>query len=48
MITCNRELSPTEEELLRGRLNKASSDELERMYKVFERFGAIVIIESVR
>ena len=37
------ELNPTEEELqlMRDRLNKASSDELERTYEAFERFGGV-------
>ena len=44
------ELNPTEEELqlMRDRLNKANSDELERTYEAFERFGVEVIIETVR
>lgn len=44
------ELNPTEEklQLMRDRLNKASSDELERLYEVFERFGVKVIMETVR
>ena len=44
------ELSPTEEELqlMRDRLNKASSDELERTYEAFERFGVRVVMETVR
>lgn len=44
------ELNPTEEELhlMRDRLNKASSDELERTYEAFERFGVEVIMETVR
>lgn len=44
------ELNPTEEELklMRDRLNKASSDELERTYEAFERFGVEVIMEQVR
>lgn len=44
------ELNPTEEELrlMRDRLNKASSDELERTYESFERFGVEVIMEQVR
>lgn len=44
------ELNPTEEELqlMRDKLNKANSDELERTYEAFERFGVKVIMESVR
>lgn len=44
------ELNPTEDELqlMRDRLNKASSDELERTYEAFERFGVEVIMETVR
>ena len=44
------ELSPTEEELqlMRDRFNKANSDELERTYEAFERFGVKVIMETVR
>lgn len=44
------ELNPTEEELqlMRDRLNEARSDELERTYEAFERFGVEVIMETVR
>lgn len=44
------EINPTEEklQLIRDILNKASSDELERTYEAFERFGVEVIMESVR
>lgn len=44
------ELNPTEEELqlMRDRLNKANSDELERTYEAFERFGVEAIMETVR
>ena len=43
------ELNPTEEELqlMRDRLNKVSSDEQERTYEAFERFGVEVIMETV-
>ena len=43
------ELNPTKEELqlMIDRLNKASSDELERTYEAFERFGVEVIMETV-
>ena len=45
-----KELKPSEEnlQLMKDRLNKASSDELERTYQVFERFGVEVIMECVR
>lgn len=45
-----KELNPTEEELqlMRNRLNKASSDELERTYEAFRRFGVEVIMVTVR
>lgn len=44
------ELNPTEEELqlMRDRLNKSSSDELERTYEAFERFGVEVVMGCVR
>ena len=45
-----KELKPSEEDiqLMKDRLNKASSDELERTYEAFERFGVEVIMENVR
>lgn len=45
-----KELKPSEEDiqLMKDRLNKASSDELERTYEAFERFGVEVIMETVR
>lgn len=45
-----KEINPSEEDLqlMKDRLNKASSDELERTYEVFERFGVEVIMECVR
>lgn len=45
-----KELKPSEEDLqlMKDRLNKASSDELERTYEAFERFGVEVIMECVR
>ena len=45
-----KELNPSEEDLqlMKARLNKASSDELERTYEAFERFGVEVIMECVR
>mgnify|MGYP003303520319 CR=1 FL=1 len=44
------ELNPTEKELniITNRLNKASSDELERTYEAFERFGVKMIMETVK
>lgn len=35
-------------ELMRDKLNKASSDELERIYDAFERFGVQVILDTVK
>ena len=45
-----KELKLSEEDLqlMKDRLNKASSDELERTYEAFERFGVEVIMECVR
>lgn len=45
-----KELNLPEEDLqlIKDRLNKASSDELERTYDAFERFGVEVIMECVR
>ena len=45
-----KELNPSEEDLqlMKDRLNNASSDELERTYEAFERFGVEVIMECVR
>lgn len=45
-----KELNPSEEDLqlMKDRMNKASSDELERTYEAFERFGVEVIMECVR
>ena len=44
-----KELKPSEEnlQLMKDRLNKASSDELERTYEAFERFGVKVIMENI-
>ena len=44
-----KELNLTEEELqlIRDRLSKASSDELERTYEAFERFGVEAIMRAV-
>ena len=43
------ELNPEEKRLqnIIKRLNNASSDELERLYESFERFGVQVIMETV-
>ena len=43
------ELNPTEKELqlMKDRLNKASSDELGRAYEAFERFGVKNIMEQI-
>lgn len=45
-----KELNPSDEDLqlMKDRLNKASSDELERTYEAFERFGVKIIMECVR
>ena len=45
-----KELKPSEEDiqLMKDRLNKASSDELERTYEAFDRFGVEVIMETFR
>ena len=45
-----KELKPSEEDLqlMKDRLNKASSDELERIYEAFERFGVETIMRCVR
>ena len=45
-----KEVKPSEEDiqLMKDRLNEASSDELERTYEAFERFGVEVIMECVR
>ena len=44
------ELNPSDNDLqlMRDRLNKASSDELERTYEAFQRFGVEAIMEQVR
>lgn len=44
------ELNPSDDQLqrIRDRLNKSSSDELERVYDAFERFGAVVILECIK
>ena len=45
-----KELKPSEEylQLMKDRLNKANSDELERTYEAFERFGVEMVMECVR
>ena len=45
-----KELKLSEEDiqLMKDRLNKASSDELERTYEAFKRFGVEIIMECVR
>ena len=45
-----KEINPSDNdlELMRDRLNKASSDELERTYEAFERFGVQVILDAVK
>ena len=45
-----KELNPSDEvlQLIKDRLNKASSDELERTYQAFVRFGVEVVMECVR
>lgn len=45
-----KEINPSDNdlELMRDRLNKASSDELERTYEAFERFGVQVILDTVK
>lgn len=43
------ELHPNEDDLQKmiRRLNKSTSDELERTYQAFERFGVKVIMEQI-
>ena len=45
-----KELKPSEEDiqLMKDRLNKASSDELERTYEAFERFGVELIMDNAK
>ena len=45
-----KEINPSENNLMlmRDRLSKATSDELERTYEAFERFGIKVVMDSVR
>ena len=44
-----KEINPSENDLMlmRDRLSKATSDELERTYEAFERFGVKVIMENI-
>ena len=44
------ELKPSEGELqkMKDRLNKSSSEDLERVYDVFERFGVAAILECIK
>lgn len=44
-----KEINPSENVLMRmnERLNKASADELERMYEAFERFGVRTIMDLI-
>ncbi|ENZ28681.1 hypothetical protein [Enterocloster clostridioformis] len=44
------ELKPSEGELqrIRDRLNKSSSDDLERVYDAFERFGVAAIVDNIQ
>lgn len=44
------ELNPSDDELqrMRDRLSKSSSDDLERVYDAFERFGVVAILECIK
>jgi hypothetical protein len=44
------ELKPSDGELqrMRNRLNKSTSDDLERVYDAFERFGVVAILECIK
>ncbi|WP_320973252.1 hypothetical protein [Enterocloster bolteae] len=44
------ELKSSEDELqrMKDRLNKSSSDDLERVYNAFERFGVTAILECIK
>jgi hypothetical protein len=44
-----KEINPSEERLQKmiNRLNNASSDELERVYEAFDRFGVQSIMDAV-
>lgn len=45
-----KEINPSENDLMlmRDRLSKATSDELERTYEAFERFGVKIVMDLVR
>lgn len=45
-----KELNPSKEKINRieNILNNSSSDELERIYEAYERFGVKVIMEEIR
>lgn len=45
-----KEINPSDNdlELMRDRLNKASSYELERTYEAFERFGVQAILNTLK
>ena len=45
-----KEINPSENDLMfmRYRLSKATSEELERTYEAFERFGVKVVMDLVR
>ena len=44
------ELKPSDGELqrMKDRLNKSLSDDLERVYDAFERFGVVAILECIK
>lgn len=45
-----KEINPSENDLMliQNRLCKATSDELERTYEAFERFGVKVVMDLIR
>lgn len=45
-----KEINPSDNvlQLMRDKVNKASSDELERVYDAFERFGVQVMFDIVK
>ena len=45
-----KEINPSENDLMlmRDRLSKATSDELERTYEAFERFGVKIVMDLVK
>ena len=45
-----KEINQSENDLMlmRDRLSKATSDELERTYEAFERFGVKIVMDLVR